>query len=639
MLMQAIRDRAQSWISWVIISLLILVFAVWGINAYFEPDSKVNVAQVEGVDIGQQEYLRAFEMQRNRMQAQFGGNLDPELLEQLGMKRQILDQLVSEEVQLQKAVDLGFRVGDVQLASYINQIQEFQREGKFDPELYEQVVSRVYRSTAAWEYEQRRALILDQPRKGLFNTAFVTKKELDAIVRLRDQQRDVGYGVIKLAGYLDGIEVADADIDAYYNQHKDEFKTPEQVAVEYVELTLDALAKEVTVDEEALKARYEEQSALFVTPERRRARHILVQAPSDADDATVEAARKKAEDLLAKLKGGASFEELAKTNSDDPGSASQGGDLGFFGRGIMDKPFEDAAFALEKGVVSDVVRSAFGFHIIEVTDIEATKAKPFEEVRAQLEQDYRNSQAEQRYFGELDLLETLTFENPTSLEPAANQLGLTVQTSAFFAKSGGPAAGIAANAKVRSAAFDDDVLTAGNNSSVIEVAPNHVVVLRLKERRAATEKPLADVKEEIKTKLKREKATEKLTADAQAALERLKNKESPEEVLKSVGAEWSRPGFVSRDDPEIDRTVLADVFAAANPTAEAPVFGRVSTPMGDIALFGVFGRKDGDPSALSEDDRKVLEDGQLRSRAIEHFQALAEAWKAKANIKVFPDNL
>lgn len=637
MLMQAIRDRAQSWIAWVIVSFLILIFAVWGINTYFEPDSRVKVAEVNGMEIGQQAYLQAFEMQRNRLQQQFGGNLDPALLEQLGLKRQILDQLVSEEVQMQTAADLGFRVGDVQLASFINQIQEFQTEGKFDPELYEQVVSRVYRSTAAWEYEQRRALLLDQPRKGLMNTSFVTKKEVDQALRLRDQQRDIGFGVVNLAGYVEKVEVTDAEVEAYFKEHPDEFKTPEQISAEYVELTLEALAKEVAVDEEAIKKRYDEQSALFTTPERRKARHILIQVDSAADEAAVAAARKKAEDLLAKLKAGESFEELAKANSDDPGSAAQGGDLGFFGRGIMDKPFEDAAFALEKGQVGDVVRSAFGFHIIEVTDIEAAKVKPFEEVRAQLEKDYKNSQAEQRYFGELDLLETVSFENPTTLEPVASQLGVSIQSSDFFSKAGG--SGIAANPKFRSAAFDSDVLTAGNNSPVIELEPSHVVVLRIKEQRPAAQKPLEEVAESIRTKLKRQKATEKLTADAESALERLKNKEAPEEVLKALGGEWTHSGFVSRDDPVVDRAVLGPAFEAENPTSEAPVYGRVSTRDGDAALYVVFGKKDGNPQEASEDDRKVLEDGQIRAHGIAEYQALAEAWKAKAKVKVFPDNL
>lgn len=636
MLMQAIRDRAQGWIAWVIVALLIVVFAVWGINAYFEPESKVNVAQVNGVDISQNAFTRAYEMQRNRFAQQFGGNIDPALFEQLGLKQQVIDQLVSEEVQAQKAADLGFRIGDVQLASYINQIQEFQTDGKFDPELYEQVVTRFYRSTAGWEYEQRRAMLLDQLSKGIFATTFVTDKEAEMAVRLRDQERDIGFGVLKIAGYLDSVEVSEEDIAAYYKENGADYTTPAQVSVEYIELSIAELAKEVAVDEAAIQARYDEQKSLFVTPERRRARHILVQVAGDADDATVDAAKKKAEELLEKLKNGESFEELAKANSDDPGSAAQGGDLGFFGRGIMDKPFEDAAYSLELGQVSDVVRSAFGFHIIEVTEIDPEKVKPLDDVREQLEQDYRNSQAEQRFFSDLDVLEAVSFENPTTLEPAASQLGLEIKTSEFFSRSEGK--GVAGNPKLRQAAFEEDVFSAGNNSPVIETGNNQIVVLRIKDRKPESQKSLDEVRDEIKAKLQREKASEKLNADAQTALDRLRNGDDPQEALKAVSGEWTRQGYIGRNDPAVDRAIVDAAFEVGSASSDAPAFGKVAVTGGDIAVFAVYDRRSGDIAKLSEEDRKVHVDGLTRSHGMAEYQGLASTWKEKATVKVFPDN-
>ncbi len=637
MLMQAIRDRAQSWIAWVIVALLILVFAVWGVNAYFEPESDVSVGRVNDVDIKLRQFQNAYNQQRARIQGQFGSNIDPALLENLVSKDLVLQSLVEQEVRVQVAEDNGFSIGDAQLASFINQIQEFQTEGRFDRELYEQLVSRLAMSPAQWEFEQRRALLLNQPLLGILNTALVSEKNVNNIVRLRDQERSVGYVIFPLENYLDEITVDDSAVQEHYDRNLEAFANPEQVSIEYIRLAMADLAAKVDVDEDALLASYEEQAENFGTEERRKASHILIQVDSDADEAGLEEARKKAEEVLAKAREGEAFEELAKTYSDDPGSAGQGGDLGFFGRGIMDKSFEDATFALEKGQVSEIVRSGFGFHIIKLTDIEPRKIKPFEEVREILEQEYRNTEADGQFFELVEQLETAAFENPDTLSVAAEVLDMEVVESELFSRTKGE--GIADNPKIRTAAFQSDVLENRNNSELIEVTTNDVVVLRVKQHKPSTTKPLEEVREQITEILRKNQGKDKAKSSGEAFLAQMREGGDPTELATGLDLEWKRPGFIGRNDDSIDRSLVRVVFETARPTEEQPSVGTFQLPSGDYAVYSVYEVRDGDPASLSDEDKTVLKDTQIRVGGQAEFGAMIEMWKQSADVVLFPEQL
>lgn len=632
MLMQSIRDRAQSWIAWVIIALLIIAFAVWGIDAYFEPEANVTVARVDDVKISEAEFQRAYEMQRAQLQQQFGGNIDPQMFEALGLKQQVLDRLIADEVRLQQALDDGYRVSDVQLAQHINQIQAFQKDGKFDAEVYRQVLSRVSLKPDDWEAQQRRALLLEQPMQGVMTSAFVTQQEVAHMLRVRDQKRELAYAVLPLAAVEKSIEVTDDDARKEFDARRDQYMNPEQIKVDYVELSLDEMAKSIAVDDAALKERYEQHKAQYTTEERRKASHVLIQLAGDAKPEDVEKAKAKAQEVLSKARAGEPFEKLAETYSDDPGSAKQGGDLGFFGRGVMDKAFEDAAFALEKGAVSDVVRSGFGFHIIKLTDIEAQKIKPFEEVRAQIEQEAKHGDAEGKFYEQLDQLETLAFEQPDNLKTITERLQLPVKTSAFFGRAGGE--GVLRNPKVIKAAFTSEVL-AGSNSEVIEVGANHVIVLRVNEHKAATQKEFDQVRDEVIAKLKQERAKAKLSETAQATLKRLQEGGDASALAKDHGGEWKRPGLVGRSEAGVDQAVLKSAFEAAKPADSKPVFGQASLANGDVALFAVYSVQDGAATADKE-SVKVLQDSQSQARGQAEFAGLVEEWKGKATVTVTP---
>ena len=637
MVLQAIRDRAQNWIAWIIVGILILVFAVWGINVYFEPEADVTVAKVNDVKVTQSTYQRAYDQQRQQLASRLGSNVSEDFLEAMGLKRQVLDRLVEEEAQIQVSTDLGYRISSGQLVNHINQIQAFQKEGRFDRELYEQVLSSNALRPVVWEQEQRRVLLLTQPFRGVTSTHFAVKPELDAVLRLREQQRSLGYALLSLAKFEESVQVSDEDIKAYYDKNQDRFKTAEEVKVDYVELNIADLAKAVPLDEAALKQRYEDQKPTFGVEERRRASHILFQVPPDADEAKVDEIRKKAEDALARARKGEPFDALAKALSDDPGSAAQGGDLGFFGRSIMEKAFEDAAYSLAENQISDLVRTGFGFHIIKLTGIEAATFKPFDDVRAQLATDYQMSQAEDQFFQQLEKLETLSFEHPDSLAPASQAVGATVQTSDWFARNAGT--GIAENAKMREAAFTPDVLNGTSNSAVVELATNHVAVLRVRERKPPMQRPLDEVKPTIIATLKRERAGTQAAEQGKSLLDKLKAGDDPVAVASSMGTEWKRPGPIKRDESTLAPNLVRDAFAAPAPAEGKPSTGSVALANGDVVVYAVYEVKDGDIAQVKDEDRKVLRDQVERLGGQAMYQALVGIWKTQVKSAVYPDKI
>ncbi len=637
MLMQAIRHRAQSWIGWVIVILIVIVMAAFGLSSYLEPDSDVAVAKVNGTDIKYRRFQNAYETERSRMMQQLRG-VDPAILENLGLKETVLNRLIDEEVLFQKVLESGFAVGDVQLANYINQIQMFQREGRFDQETYERLLSASRLTAAEWEQGQRKVLMLRQPETVVVGSALVSNKSLEQLVKFQEEQRTFGYAVFSVADYMKDVEVSDDEALSYFEANKDDYMHPERVVVEYIELSLESLAKNVDVDEDAILQRYEDHKASFSIPERRRASHILIELDPEADEATAKAARDKAEEVVKKLADGEAFDVLASEYSDDPGSASQGGDLGFFERGIMDKAFETAAFALEEiGELSPIVQSAFGLHIIKLTGIEPSTTKPIDDVRETLEADYRESVAESQFSDLAEELDTLAFEHPDTLSVAAEQLGLEVKTSNFFSRNAGQ--GIGQYPKIRAAAFDEDVLENENNSALIEISNGHVAVVRKKLFEPKKHKNFEEVKAQIVSKLTRDKAAELTKQAAQAIGEQVQAGVEIEPLLEPLGVTWQVSERVKRDDSSIDRQLLTAVYADRHPVGDQPVYGEVELTGGDYAVYLLTVLIPGEITALSEQDLQALRERLATSRGRAEYVGLVNTWRDEAEIVTYPDRL
>lgn len=637
-MLEFIRDRAQGWFAWAIVILLIVPFALWGVNEYMSPEVTVNVAVVDGKEISANEFQQTYQQQRARLQQMLGRNFDPAMFDDAGMKTDVLEGMIEREVLLQNAAKSGMYASDARVGSEIRSIPAVQNDGQFDKELYNRLLSSQGLSIKGFEQLVRNDVLVQQLRSGIAETSFVTQSEVDALLRLRDQRRDVGYLIVPVAQYLGQISIDDQAVAQYYKDNQAQFRTLEQVSVDYLELSVNDLAAATQpVTEADLHQRYEEHKTEFTVPEERRARHILIQAGSDAKQADIDNARAKAGEILARVRKGEDFAALAREFSQDPGSVNNGGDLGSFGRGTMDKAFEDAAFALKPGEVSEPVRSAFGFHIIKLDEIKGGQGKSFEEVRPQLERDLKRQRAEEQYFAQAEQLSNLAFENSDNLQTASKALNLPIRSTALFTRDNGE--GIAANPKVRNAAFADDVLNAGHNSEPIELAPDHVVVLRVKEHKPESVRPFEEVRNDIQSKLRIDAAKKKTQETGQAIISQIGKGADVMSAAKEANLTWERPGMIGRSAANVAPMLAEQAFMLDRPSAGKPVLGSVSLPSGDFAVIAIYDVKDGDPTSADEQTKTSARELLSRSRAEDEFQSYVKDLKAEAKIKRYPDKM
>ncbi len=599
-MLQYIRERAQGVIAWIIVGAIILTFALFGINQYFSGGGDTSVAKVDGAEISQGQLQSATMQQRQRLEQMFGGKL-PAMFSDEMIRSQMLEQLIEQEILVQAARDSGMRIGDTTLAQTILDIDAFHEDGKFSNTRYQQLLRAQGMLPGTFEQRVRRDLLAAQFTGGIRETAFITGNEVDEYLRLKQQERNIAYLTVPIEKFKEAVQVSDEEVSAYYEQHSGEYMQPERVRVDYLELNIADIADTIKVGEEQVRERYESQKINYTTPEERKASHILVQVSGDSSDEAIAAAKEKAENLLARIRNGEDFAALAKTESNDPGSASQGGDLGFFGKGVMDPAFEEATFVLKKGDVSELVRSSFGFHIIKLEDIRGGAVKPFDEVKDAIRKEIQTERADKQYYDLAEQLANLTYEHPESLVTASEELHLPIKTSPFFSRNGGP--GIAAEPKVVSAAFGDEVLARGNNSETIEVERNHMVVLRLKEHQPEAQRPLEEVKAGIVSTLKRDKAKAQATELATAVIERVRSGENPAELAKTLDIKWTDRQDIRREAADVDRSIVTDVFSLPKPGDGEKKYKQVALPTGDQAVVILYSVEDGKPAEVSDKDR------------------------------------
>ena len=632
-MLQFIRDRAQGWLAWLIIGLLIIPFALWGINQYFQGGGDANVATVNGTEISLQKYQQAYQQQRNRIRSMLGKNASADLLDSLVKPKDVINGLIENELLLQTVVDSGFRVSDQLLAQQIQSIEAFQQNGKFSKELYSQLVRNQGDSLPSFEARMHRSTLINQLRSGVVDTSIVTNKDVDQYIRLDKQKRAISYVVIPAANYLNDANVSDAQIEEYYQSHRDQYMNPEQVSINYIELSASDLAKkQADPTSEELRALYDEHKDEFGVGEERKARHILIQVKDQNNKEEVKKAEEKANDLLKRIKQGESFEKLAKEFSEDPGSASKGGDLGFFGRGVMEPDFEKAVFALKKGEVSEPVLTSFGYHIIKLEDIRAEQRKPFDEVKDELRKRFRKDAAEREYFDLAEKLTNLAYETPDSLQSVADKLGLKLKESPFFTRTGGP--GIFTDARLRDAAFSDEVLKNGYNSEPIEIGENHVVVLRLKEHQEAAQRELADVKDQITRQILSEKAKERVKETGERLVKRLAGGEAMEAVAQELKLEWKQAGEIGRKGGSVPTAIASQAFRLKKPLDDKISYGSATVQNGDYALIAVSKVIPGAVDGLDQAARKALRQRIESARGSAADDALIGMLKANAKISV-----
>jgi peptidyl-prolyl cis-trans isomerase D len=575
-MLQAIHDKITGWVAGIVIGVIALVFIFWGIDVGFSTVSYA--AKVNGEEIDPAEVRRVFQDQLNQYQQFTRGEVPAEMRLQLG--NNVLDEFIRVEVLAQQANEQGYRISDAEVLKAYERIPQFQVGGAFDREAAKRILAGEGMSPAQFEAQQRRFLTMGQLQGGIASSTFVTPAELERVRKLEGEEREVAWAVIPAAAQMAAAEPDEAAIKAYYEQNKAKYRTADTVDLRYVELKVADVSREVQVTEDALRGYYEGVKDRYTEEEKRRGRHILFNVGNDSEDA---AARKKADDAMARAKRGEDFARLAQELSQDAGSAAQGGDLGWAERSFFVGPFADALFSMNKGEIRGPVRTQFGYHVLRLDDIQAGRQKSFDEARAEIENEYRAAEAEKLFGQRQEELAAKAFENIDSLDPAAQDLGLTVRSAANFTRDGA-ASPWGARPEIIEAAFSEAVL-GGQNSEPVELEPGHLVVLRAENRRPPQEKPLAAVRGEILAQLRTDKARELAREAGKAARAKLEAGGEWQAVVADAQAKSEGPKFIGRTDESVPGELRQALFAAPKPAAGAKQFGTAALANGDVAVF------------------------------------------------------
>ncbi len=564
----------------IVMGVIVVPFAFFGIDSYFRAgDVTQGLATVGDNRISQLEFNQALRDRQETIQRMLNNRADPALLDNPELRLAVIEDLIRQKLLINSALKSGMVVSDQQLRDVIAEQQAFQDAGKFSLDLYNQYLKSQGMTPAIFETRLRYDMLLQQADDAYRDSVFVPRTVAERLLRIGEQQREVSQSAIAPDRFLPYVKLEADAAKKYYDDHQDEYRIPEQARVEYVTLSADTLASQVQVDPAAIKKAYEARMAQYEVKETRQASHILISVDAGATAEAKQKARAKADEIYGQLKQSpGKFAELAKAYSQDPGSAANGGDLGFFGRGAMVKPFDAAVFQMKTGEISAPVESQYGFHIIRLTAIRAGQAKSLDEVRGQIEAELKKEQAGRKFAELAENFSNTVFEQSESLEPAAKLAKSTVKQSGWITRQHA-ADTLLNNPKLLQSIFSADVLKNKRNTEVVETAPGVLVAARLMEYKPSSVQPFADISAEITKRLTLRQAAQLAIQDGRDTLEKLKQG-------KDVQVTWSAPQLVSRNDAKgLSEPVMRQVFRVD--TGKLPAYGGVENPAGGFTLLKV----------------------------------------------------
>jgi|PlaIllAssembly_1097288.scaffolds.fasta_scaffold00534_5 peptidyl-prolyl cis-trans isomerase D len=621
----AVRNNKR--IVQIFLVLITVPFALWGVDFYTRSmGSAGDVATVGKIKISQQEFQQSLREQQDRMRVAMGRDFNPAMVDTPEARQAVLDSMINQRVLSQEAYRSRVFVSDDQLRQFIASVPAFQDNGKFSTRRYESIVRGQGLSEVGFEMRLRQDLALQQLASPVGDGAFIAKGAADGWVALQRETREVAEFVVKPEQFVAQVKLAPDAVQKFYDDNRKLFETPEQIRADYVVLNPDALMESVTVSDEEIKRWYEGHADQYKQPEERRASHILIQLPKDATEEQRKAARAKIEELLKQVRQSPNdFAKLAKDQSQDPGSAANGGDLGFFSRGMMVKPFEDTAFALKEGQVSDVVTSDFGFHIIKVTGVKAEKARSLDEAKEEIRTELKRQGAARKFAEVAETFNNMVYEQSDSLKPVAEKFGLNIRKSGWLTKGAPLAAGELNSERLINALFSDDALKNKRNTEAIETAPNTLVAARVAEHKPAQTQPLDALRAEVEKKLTLDEAARLAQKDGAEKLARLLKGET-------VDVAWGAPKSVTRAGaPGLSADGLRAVFRLS--ADKLPRYAGGKLPDGGFGLYKLLSVK---PSEIKDDDARA---GALRAQLArlygeEDFAAYMEALKSRYPVEV-----
>ena len=624
-MLQVIRDKTSGWIAYLIIALISIPFALWGINSYLGGGAEKPAAIVNGDEITPRQLDQAYARYRDQLAQVFGGRIPAAFNDENALKEQALTQLIEQKILTDYIRDKGYRVGNKKLFDEIQAMGVFQKNGKFDRETYQnQLASQGY-NPAYFEQQLRQTSEMQQLNKAIKASAFTVPAEIKKLDQLENEERKVR--TLNFKNQAETVSVSDQEIKDYYNKNTGLYMNPEKLKVDYIELSVDKMAQNISVTEDQIQEKFDQMHDTLTTPETRNASHILLTVGKDADDKSI---KKQLIELKKRIENGEDFAELAKKYSQDPGSASDGGELGDISKGDMVAPFEKVLFGMKPGEISDPVKTQFGWHLIKLNSIQGGKEKTLDDVRADIVKELKTEKAESQIYDLAENLASIAYEEPSSLAPAAEQLGLKIETSDWFTRSKG--AGIAAEEKVRQAAFSDEVLNQKINSEEIELSDNRVVFIHLKAHQPAARKPLSEVHDLILKALKKKKGQELAQSEGEKALAQLKSgAKTMDELASELSLTVQDDGYIKRNNKKVSRDILNAVFVLPRPENGKPVYDGLSRSNGDYSVIELSDVRiaKADKKKKSEKD---LADKINKAKANYEYQALIKTLTSEAEI-------
>jgi len=600
----------------VFLALIALTFATWGIESYTRfRGGRDSVATVNGLDISQREFQQELRRQQEQLRRMFGGAVDPAMLDSPEMRRSVLEAMIGQRLVASEAARAHMFMSREAVIEAITSAPDFQEDGKFSPAKYSAYLAAQGVIDQGNVANLQSQIPLARMAGAIADTAIAPRSVVSKIAALEAQRREVSDARLEVKQYLPQVKVTDEQVKAFYEANQAEFRTPERVRAEYVVLSAEALARQDPPTEAELRAAYEARANQLTVGEQRRASHILVKTREEADK------------LFAELKKNpGQFPALAKKNSQDPGSAEKGGDLGWFGRGMMVKPFEDAAFKLRPNEM-EVVESEFGFHVLRVTGIVAAKSRSYEEVKKELVEEIGRQKGQRKFAEAAENFSNLVYEQSDSLKGAAERFKLQIQSTGWIAKSARQELGALDNPKLLSALFSSDAIKNKRNTDAIEVAPNTLVAARVVEHQPAAQRKLEEVKGDIAETLRNREASALALKDGSAKLEALRKGQD-------AGVKWSAPRMVSRRESQgLPPNVARQVFGAD--TTKLPAY--IGAPIPDAGYVLLRVSRVVEEPAKEVDPQTALRAAGLYGNA--QYEAFVESLRSRADIEIRPGSL
>ena len=634
-MLQTIRDQVKGWLAVVIFTIMIIPFAFWGINYYFDQSGGVIAIEVNDEEITLADYQRAYQDMRQQWQTISGAPVE-EAAEPL-IKQRATEDLIQTELLKQAGKQAGLSVGEQEVWQVIRQIPVFNDDDGFNMELFEVAVSRSGLTPAGFLAGIKQDMAIEQLRNSMFATDFVTQPEVSAYSSIVYQTRDFSYAVLSSDELKETMVVTDEQIQSYY-ENKDRYMEPEKVRIAYLVLSLARIAEEVYLEEGELETYFSENKHNYEIEETRKVKQILVKLPEEPSEAAIDSQKAKADELYALVKEGKELQDVAVNYAGEQQASVEFSEFGFLTNEVLEPEVDEVVFSMAAGEISEPVQSRYGFHIMAVDEIQVGSEVTLVGKREEVEQDLREEKAAKQLYELTDRLAALTYESHDTLEVAADELGLQEQTSDFISRED-PGVGIVAEPGVVSAAFSDEVLLEENNSELLELENDRYLVLRVLEHQSPMKKPLEDVRDEIITRIKYEQARDRTRERGETILEQLEEGKSKEELVLEFPLDWKTATGVTQDNENINRAVLRSAFGAGIPEAGRPLHEGASLGTGDYTVVIVYSVTQVDPDTIEKEELDALRGQILQAHITSTWTEFNNNLRENADITVYEQTL